>query len=360
MMRRNDDRFGFLFYICQHGCGPASRIAHEGIWTMKALIIAALMLVVPGPGLAREASVLAYEGEAIDPIGLVRIAEGRCSGVMVTPNMFLTAAHCVPVLAEGVEINAPRAGSGIRREVVDYRIPPYYVNSSIFSWDVAVVQISEPVDAGSVRVFPNAAPEAPEGYAGGWGQTDPTTGSEIPTAALFVGWEQAVPFSSVPRKDCGAFLGWGVMCSHFEQRSETCQGDSGGPMQLFDGRIIGLAVAGYPPCGRDLDYPGYSIDLTNPQFREWIGQAITDLDPLSFGRNIFQSCKISDVTVEGARHVTFSECIDGTDYIFRSDGLQVRYREGYYGAFWLRVDMNGRCTETAVDGFGKITSEKNC
>jgi hypothetical protein len=332
------------------------------VLTIAALaIFAAAALSDEGPG------TFAFNGSPIDPDGVVLIdSAGRCSGSMLTPNTFLTAAHCVPFIGQTVFVGVERINSfgtvigGQEIAVTEALIPTEYkgVISGNWEWDLAVVGLAEPY-AGTIKAFPPTAPEMPwsDGWAGAWGDTGIGLSRE-PLGAKYDRWEQVQPSTFQPPSR--RFVGWGVLQGFGIEGSETCGGDSGSGL-VVAGNVIGHVVAGFPPCGEHLDLPGYFIDYTNEQYRNWIGLATSELDPWSFNPN-FGSCSISSRALDGLRHVDFTDCIDGSRTTVREDGVVVTFRDRYYGAFFLQISVPaaGACVFFDVDGFGEIIERGDC
>ena len=329
---------------------------------MRSLAFAVLVVLATASTAVGAARPLSYEGVNVDPRGLVRIAGGACSGFMVTPTVFVTAAHCWAVLPLGVQVGGANASDGYDREVVDTRTPAEYsMGRSGWEWDLMVALIDEPVPADQVMTLGRSIPEPPfYGTVGGWGTVGP--GGETatrPTGAVVSDWQQASPNRPGRVQDCGLFVGWGVLCQKAIFGTETCGGDSGAPFQV-DGIVYGHAVAGYPGCGENLDYPGYTLDLTNDQYRNWLGKAVSDLDPTRLGAGHFSSCRIDSVEISGLNHIVFSECADGAEIIVREDGVVTTTREQYYGAFWIEIRAGNLCVQASFDGFGKLLKKDDC
>jgi hypothetical protein len=95
--------------------------------------------------------------QAAGYLGIVRATASFCSGTLVGPSEFLTAAHCLfnsaggPIVTPaqlnvGFDVNFPVAGLGLNN-VASFSIDPEYVPCGACSrFDVAVVELTNPVN----------------------------------------------------------------------------------------------------------------------------------------------------------------------------------------------------------------------
>ena len=338
-----------------------------------AIIFLALIAGWVGPVLALPAAKQAYQGTPISEVGLVRIAGGNCTGVMITPQTFVSAAHCESAilaaseLPNGIVVGQGWGNSGYVRRVVDTRVPAEYFmpKAGAWEWDLMVAKLNRPVPRSQVRTFGREIPAIPfPGTVGGWGIINNMGDrAQNPSGAIVSDWVQASPFDGYPpvsTQDCGKFVGWGVLCQKpILNGGETCAGDSGSPFQV-NGIVYGHAVAGYPGCGEMIDFPGYTIDLTNKEYRSWLGKAVSDIAPKDLGVGHAQSCLVDTVTIDGLGRIVLSECADGAEIIFREDGVLIITREQYYGAMSVFVQSDNICLWAFFDGFGEMINKEFC
>jgi hypothetical protein len=199
-----------------------------------------------GPDLARSASFIIGGGleSGYPAVGaLIEGGEAFCTGTLVSPTVFVTAAHCLEggSGAAGLSVffgsDANRLSSG---EVID--AAGAYPHPRYDGWevvnDIAVITLAEPAS-----VTPSAI------------QTDPMSASWIGRDAVFVGFGVTDAFSDragvkysvtipITEVDDTTFTNSG-------RGVNTCAGDSGGPAFYDDGgtmRLIGVTSWGDEYC----------------------------------------------------------------------------------------------------------------
>jgi secreted trypsin-like serine protease len=168
------------------------------------------------------------------PVVQLLILEGgnpyTCSGVMLTPNRVLSAAHCFPAGAQRVSavVNDANGVVGLVAARSWVRHPDYQENFSTLLNDVAVVTLSEAMPNPTMPLLVSSpSRKGDEVFVAGWG---------LPNSELSVGY--AVLFKVTALQLEVDFKG---------QLSNTCVGDSGGPAyRAVGGRqgVVGLTSSG--------------------------------------------------------------------------------------------------------------------
>jgi trypsin len=226
---------------------------------------------------------------------IVSMQEGSvslCSGTVVSPNMVMTAAHCLidrtklallppeslSVMTGSARLSDPGTVSTAQRLVVDPRYLPSGVGPG--SHDAGLVQLADPVAAPAVglataRIWEAGTP----GYIVGWGKTEPDQSWPIPemqvgrTVVQSEGYCESVlgpsfqPLSQLCMLDAPSF------------ESATCSGDSGGPLLIpSEGELVQIGIHSLAPLGCLTDSP--QIETRVDAVAGWVQGEIAAHPPL--------------------------------------------------------------------------------
>lgn len=202
---------------------------------------------------------------------LLWLSRHYCGGIIYSPSILITAAHCV-YMRHKDDISA-RVGSSIRdHEGVIHRLRNYLVHEGYYDgdnrawkqYDIALIWLVSPVMV-NIHVYPIAVstvvPDAgSDVWVTGFGRTQQRK------VAIHL---QSVQLKIVNSSDCAAILGEKhitqvTLCAAADGK-DACQGDSGGPL-VHENKLVGIVSWGRG-CA-DRRYPGV---YTNVAFlRKWI------------------------------------------------------------------------------------------
>ena len=260
---------------------------------------------------------------------------GYCSGMALTEQLVVTAAHCffdedgrrvtnAGLLTVWVGSGSnPRQNPSAARAVDSFELPPEQQNDAdaLFTVgrDIALLRLSSPVSPG---IFPSLADESHRQTletldqsrrdealtAIGWGVTNPDNpqlSDRLQEVQLdyvrFDTCDEAWSFSLVE----GQMLCAAELNPVNQQRQDTCQGDSGGPLFLGEDPapyVVGLTSFGTPDCASQrptvyTDVSGQIDFIENAGVT--LGEPLVDLN-FTTGRDRYYTAPDTSVTISAS------------------------------------------------------------
>ena len=256
---------------------------------------------------------------------------GYCSGMALTEQLVVTAAHCffdedgrrvtnAGLLTVWVGSGSnPRQNLSAARAVDSFELPPEQSNAdALFNVgrDIALLRLSSPVNPG---IFPSLADESHRQTletldqsrrdealtAIGWGVTnpgDPQLSDRLQEVQLdyvhFDTCNEAWNF----QLESGQMLCAVELNPINQQRQDTCQGDSGGPLFLGEDPapyVVGLTSFGTPDCASQrptvyTDVSGQIDFIENAGVT--LGEPLVDLN-FTTGRDRYYTAPDTSVTI---------------------------------------------------------------
>lgn len=192
-----------------------------------------------------------------------------CGASLISDQWLVTAAHCVQGQSRlNVRIGSPNRSSGGTLATSARLIPHPSYRGLPGSYDVALVQLSQPVAGTPVAIADASPAQGSDVRLLGWGQTCPQRGCDQGSEQL-----KELDTRINPDSMCsGGFDPSNELCVYSTSQATACYGDSGGPLLVRAGgewRLAGAtsrAGANSPTCGG-----GNSTIYTDvTAHREWI------------------------------------------------------------------------------------------
>ncbi|KAI8872230.1 trypsin-like serine protease [Ramicandelaber brevisporus] len=186
----------------------------------------------------------------------------RCTGVLVTHDAVLTAAHCVYVGDERQRLVSPNnitiaygnvaVSKAKTAKAAAVYVPDDY-DSATLKHDLAVIRLSQPLQfTDSVQRIPFSdviLPPKTNVTAMGWGFTKQNTQDSAPDT-LMQTYLQIAPDSECKIAQIYQTQAGPVLCTGNTPSHDTCEGDSGGPLVYKDPKDGQLKLLGTTSFGQ--------------------------------------------------------------------------------------------------------------
>lgn len=205
--------------------------------------------------------------------GIFGLTKPICGGALLTPDIVVTAAHCVASTSY-IELNRYdlRDSTGVVKYRIKHRqkhVHPDY-NSWTLNNDIAIIQLPRRhPDTQAAATLPTDTSVPAQLDVAGWGLTN-EKGSQ-PALLQKVGIRPES--DDTCRSRYGTHFNAQTMLCAGEEGKDSCQGDSGGPLvERGTSTLVGLVSWGYG-CADPL-YPGVYTRIS--KFVPWIEKTICE------------------------------------------------------------------------------------